>query len=298
MKKPLIALCVVIIVCSIFAVSLLQNQPSINDNAQPTTQTTPQTSPQTPANSTIDSTLQNAITNAVNFLKQTQDPTGLLMLNVLYRQFGITEFNTSLQSFDQILDSNHEPINRVFRRIADHNNQVYPDDFKAVTDQLDRVTVPALYSDVMELPDNYLERLTNARDDGFYYAQKSTENSGCYLLTHALLAVIWLEENNCDLQLPDDFKETLYMENAGLIGDGSKVNDIQLEAAAFLYEGGQGDLVSDEFVQNVLAAQFIDGGWAISQDVPSNTYWHPTVLALMILLHVAYPAQEYPPMLA
>jgi hypothetical protein len=223
---------------------------------------------------------------------------GLLMINVLYRQFNITEFNDSLQRYDQVLAANPEPINRIFRRIADYNTSaVLLEDFNSVTDQLDRITVPALYSDRMALPDDYLSQLTDAMDSGAIYAQNRI-NSGCYLLTHVLLATIWMQNNHCSLQLPEDFTSALYQDNAALIGDGSHVDDIELEAAAFLYQAGQGNMVSDAFVQNVIAAQFTDGGWAISQDTPGNTNWHPSVLALMILLHVEYPAASYPPMLA
>jgi hypothetical protein len=210
--------------------------------------------------------LQQAVKNAITYLKQTQNPIGLLMLNVIYRQFGITEFTDSLQRYDQLLAANPDPMSRIFRRIADYNNSaVQPDDFNSVTDQLDRITVPALYSDRRTLPDDYLSQLIEAMDSGILYAQQSTKNSGCYLLTHALLATIWLQNNNCNLQLPEDFTSTLYQANAALIGDGSQVNDIQLEAAAFLYEAGQGNLVNPTFVQNVIAAQFTDGGWSATR---------------------------------
>ncbi len=300
MKKPLIALCVVIVICSLLTVSLLLKLPSAPSEGEPQTseQPTPQTTAQTTPQPT-DPALQQAVENAITYLKQTQNPIGLLMLNVIYRQFGITEFNDSLQRYDQLLASNPDPISRIFRRIADYNNSVVqPEDFNSVTDQLDRITVPALYSDRRTLPDDYLFQLTEATDSGILSAQQSTKNSGCYLLTHALLATIWLQNNNCSLQLPEDFTSTLYQANAALIGDGSQVNDIQLEAAAFLYQAGQGNLVNPTFVQNVIAAQFTDGGWSATQDTPSNTDWHPSVLALMILLHVEYPAASYPPMIA
>jgi hypothetical protein len=246
--------------------------------------------------------MHQAIKNAITYLKQTQDPTGLLMLNVIYRQFGIVEFNNSLQRYDQLIASNPDPLLRIFRRIADYNNSaVKHEDFNSVSDQLDRLTVPALYSDRRELPDDYPSRLTEAMDSGFIYAEHSI-NSGSYLLTHVLLATIWLQNNQCTIQLPKDFTSTLYQENARLIGDGLQVDDIELEAAAFLYQAGQGNFVNPVFmqifVQNIIAAQFTDGGWSASQDTPSNTSWHPSVLALMILLFVEYPSQSYPPMIA
>jgi hypothetical protein len=275
MKKLLIVLCVVIVICSLLTVSLQLKFISAPSDDEP----------QTPLQPT-DEALQQAISHGIAYLRQTKEPMGLLMLNVMYRQFGIAEFNDSLQRFDQQFAANPDPISRIFRRIADYNNTAQPNDFLSVTDQLDRLTVPALYCDRIPLPDDYLSQLTDSA------------NSGSNLLTHALLATIWLQNNNCSLQLPKDFKSTLYQDNALLIGDGSRVDDIELEAAAFLYEAGQGNLVNPVFVHNVIATQYTDGGWSTTQDTPYNTNWHPSISALMILLYVEYPATTYPPMIA
>lgn len=311
MKKPLVGACCVIVICSLLTVSLLLKPPSASSDGEPQTSaqpkppTTAQTTPQPTPISTvqpIDPALQQAVKNAIAYLNQTQDPMGLLMLNVIYRQFGIVEFNDSLQRYDKLLASNPDPWLRIFRRIADYNTSaVRPEDFNSVTDQLDRLTVPALYSDRISLPDDYLSQLIDAMNTGFSFAEQSS-NRGSYLLTHALLATIWLQNNHCSLQLPEDFTSTLYQKNAALIGDGSQVDDIELEAAAFLYQAGQGNLVNPDFaqyfVQNIIAAQFTNGGWSATKDTPGNTHWHPSVLALMILLHIQYPAASYPPMIA
>jgi len=296
MKKSLIVLFVVIVICSLLTILLLLKLPSAPSDAPalPTPISTVQ-----PTNQA----LQQAINHGITYLRQTEHPIGLLMLNVIYRQFGIAEFKDSLQRYDQLYASSTDPLIRIWRRIADYNTPaVQPKDFNSVTDPLNRLTIPALYSDRISLPDDYLSQLTDAVELGFIYAAKPTNdgsiNDGAYLLTHALLATIWLQNNNCSLQLPENFTSTLYQMNAALIGDGSQVDDIQLEAAAFLYQAGQGNLVNPAFVQNVIAAQFTDGGWSATQDAPYDTNWHPSVLALMILLHVAYPAASYPPMLA
>jgi hypothetical protein len=265
---------------------LPENSPS--DTSQNQTQTNLQTlpngqqSPQRPANRT----LQEAVGNATNYFAQTQEPYALLNLNVLYRRFGVAEFASSLQRYDQLLlaNPNTAAMLRLFHRIADYNNPL--PDFGAVTADVDQITVPALYSDRRPLPDDYLLKL------------KDAANSGDYLLTHALLATIWLQENHCELPVPDDFKQSIYNATAALIGDDSVVTDLEIEAAALLYIAGQGTLVSDSFVQRVIAAQNYDGGWSHSSDVPVGSYWHSSVLALMLLLHVEFPAASYPPMLA
>ena len=331
MKKSLVAVICVIVLCSLLAVPLLLRPPLVasQDELQTTPkitpypdlksdpeeipQSTPQNTPQptqptptaspSPTSQKTDDKLEVAINNAITYLEQTNEAFGLMMLNVIYRQFGIQEFKNTLQRYDQLYASSTDPLIPIWRRIADYDTSaVKPEDFDAVTDPLNRLTIPALFSDRKSLPDDYVDQLTNAVATGFDDVSKSTDaaniNDGAYLLTHALLANIWLQNNNCSLQLPEGFISSLYEMNAALIGDGSQVDDIQLEAAAFLYEAGQGNLVNPNFVQNVIDAQFTDGGWFADQEAPYHTDWHPSVLALMMLLHVAHPATSHPPMLA
>jgi len=296
MKKPLTILFVVVVICSLLTALLLLKLSSSPSDAPALP--TPTSTVEPP-----NEELQQAINHGITYVNQVEHPIGLLMLNVMYRQFGIAEFKDSLQRYDQLYASSTDPLIRVWRRIADYNTSaVQPEDFNYVTDQLNRLTIPALYSDRKSLPDDYVSQLTEAMELGCFYASQPTDdgsiNDGAYLLTHVLLATIWLENNHCSLQLPEDFTSTLYQMNAALIGDGSRVDDIQLEVAAFLFQAGQGNLVNSVFVENVIAAQFTDGGWSAKQNSPSNTGWHPSVLAVMVLLYVAYPAASYPPMLA
>ena len=254
-------------------------------NTPQPTQPTPTTSPD-PTKENTDDKLEVAITNAINYIAQTQESYALLMLNVIYRQFDITEFKDTLQRYDEILSSCPQPPLKVFRRIANYNNTIDKTDLNAVVDEIDSITVRALYADQWSLPDNYPFVLINAKD------------SGGYMMTHALLATIWLQENKCNISLPDNFIKTLYYDTAALTETGLPVTDVALEAAAFLYEADQGNLVNPNFAENVVATQNPDGGWSLSSDTPSGSDWHPTVLALMMLLHIAHPAESYPPMLA
>ena len=302
MKKSLIVLFVVIATCILLAALILLKLPSAPIDTPGLPTPTPTSTP-TSTTQPVSQELQQAINHAIIYLNQTEHPIGLMMLNVIYRQFGIQEFKDTLQRYDQLYASSTDPLIPIWRRIADYDTSaVKPEDFDAVTDPLNRLTIPALFSDRKSLPDDYVDQLTNAVATGFDDVSKSTDaaniNDGAYLLTHALLANIWLQNNNCSLQLPEGFTSDLYEMNAALIGDGSQVDDIQLEAAAFLYEAGQGNLVNPNFVQNVIDAQFTDGGWFADQEAPYNTDWHPSVLALMMLLHVAHPATSHPPMLA
>jgi hypothetical protein len=232
--------------------------------------------------------LQNAITKAIDYSEEIRNPYELLMLNVMYRRFGITAFADSLQLYDQELSErpNEAPLLRVFRRIADYDNQLQPGDLDAVSVDIDQITVPALYCDRLSFSDRYADILEQATI------------MGGTLFPHIVLARIWTEDNGCEWPGPESSMETVYRGTAELIGDDPLVDDLKLEAAAFLYLGGRGSRVSDNFIDRVLATQNNDGGWSYSSDIQGESVAHATVLALMLLLHVQNPADSYPPMLA
>jgi hypothetical protein len=263
-RKLLIAICTVI-ACSLIAIPILLTL------SNPT------------------SKLDNAIQKAINYFQDFHEPYGLLMPNVMYRRFGIQEFADSLQRYDQeMLNLTYaETILRVFRRIADHDNQLQPGDMEAVAYDADKLTVAALYCDRYELPANYTDMFETAVLHGGSF------------LTHALLASIWIQENDCTLPFSQSYIDAIYEDNAALINNDAVVDDVELESAAFLYIAGQGSLVNQHFKDRVLAVQNEDGGWFFSSDDPDDTsYWHSTVLALMFLRHLKYPSNAYPPMLA
>ena len=211
-----------------------------------------------------------------------------MMLDVMYRRFGISEFADAPQIYDQAIEMNTQdaPIMRVFRRIADHDNHLQPGDLQSVTYELDRLTVPALYCDRYGLPDDYAAQLEQAA------------NLGDYMLTHAVLSLIWVQENGCAMQLLNGFTQSLYQATAALINNDGVVDDLELEAAAFLYLAGQGSLVDNGFVNRAIAAQNYDGGWRPASNTPDESNWHTTAVGLLFLLHVEYPAASYSPMLA
>jgi hypothetical protein len=264
MKRALLVVFCIIAVCSLLAVPLLLR----------------------PANP--PDALQRAVTSAINFIKGTSDPYALLFLDVMHRRFRIAEFADALQRYDQVVVEGwrEEALLRLFRRIADYNNQLRPGDFDAVYIDNDRLTVPALYCNRQGLPPNYTVMLDEA------------VRNGRYLLTHALLACIWIQENGCEVPMPDGFIEDMFHANAALIGDDPVVDDLELEAAALLYLAGQGALVDHAFVEHVIAVQNYDGGWLPSSDTAGESHWHATVFGLLILLHVENPSNTYPPMLA
>ena len=223
------------------------------------------------------------VANAINFLKSAREPHALLFMGLIHRRFGVKEFANALELYDEALPKHPEraPVLRVFRRMFDAGNPIQLEDWEHVTIQSDRLLVSALYCDRLGLPESFAEVLSRAVSQGRYAA------------THALLAWIWVQENGCQLAVPAGFLEEMYGTVAAIIDeDPTSVNDIKLEAAAFLCLAHQVHRVDLGFVRRVIAFRNEDGGWGRPVEGAGNPHessWHSTILALMILLHVRFP---------
>ena len=230
--------------------------------------------------------LQTKVDRAIRFLERTREPHALLFLDILHRRFGIEAFADSLARYDEVLTERPDeaPLLRVFRRIADANNPIDPDDWDHVKLPKDRLLVSALYCDRLGLPPTFADVLGLAA------------SQGGYALTHALLAWIWVQENGCKLVLPEGFVDRMIGANAAIINeDPLTINDLKLEAAAFLCMARESRRIHLGFVQRVVAIQNDDGGWGKPDEGagdPTESSWHSTILALMLLLHVSFPPAE------
>jgi hypothetical protein len=210
-----------------------------------------------------------AVARAIKFFDGSREPDALVWLAWMYKRFGIQEFADALQRYDEVLADQPQqaPLRRVLRRVADRNNPVNADDWASVVHPSDRITVSALYCDQLGFPPSFAEALTNAFSQGGYY------------FPHVLLAEFWIHENGCTLSLPRGFVDDVYRANAAIIhNDPTKVTDLTLEAAAFLYLAGQGALVDKVFLDRVTASQNSDGGWGEAPNQPGHSDWHSSVL--------------------
>lgn len=230
--------------------------------------------------------LRTRIANAVNFLQRVREPHALMFMGLMHRRFGIEEFADCRERYDAVLPDHPDraPVLRVFRRMFDANNPLVPDDWQHVTIQTDRLLVTALYCDRLGLPPSFAEALGRAVSQGGYAA------------THALLAWVWVRENGCELAVPDGFVDEMVGAVAAIIDDDpTSVNDIKLEAGAFLCLARRSARVDLGFVRRVIAFQNDDGGWGVPAEGagnPDESSWHSTILALMILLHVRFPGAQ------
>ena len=232
-----------------------------------------------------ETNVRTVVANAIDFINRTREPYALLFLDIMHRRFRVPQFADALKRYDEVLaERPHEaPRLRVLRRMADANNPLEPDDFAHVQVHTDRILVSALYCDRLGLPPDFAEALGKGVRAGGYHA------------THALLAWVWVQDNRCQLAVPDGFVEDMYRAVAAILDDGpAVVNDLKLEAASFLCLARQGKRVNPRFVQHVVSIQKADGGWGkpdvIDLAKPDQSSWHSTILALLLLLHVTFPA--------
>lgn len=229
--------------------------------------------------------VRNTIDDAIGFFSDSTEPHALLWLNVMYRRFGVEAFADAVARFDAEVEKRPDeaPVLRVLRRIADADNPVVEEDWEHVTKYTDRMLVAALYCDRVKLPASFPEVLDK------------TVRQGGYFLTHALLTHVWVRENRGELELPDGFVDDMHRRVAEIVNqDPATVDDLKLEAAAFLCLARQASRVDLRFVQSVVAIQNKDGGWGQPENVdpenPDGSSWHSTILALLLLLHVDFPA--------
>lgn len=208
-----------------------------------------------------------------------QDPIAYLSLAVLHRRFPIAAFADMRVRYLQALaaaEGDQRRLLQVFLRLLYPTAVCTPEDLAAVPEGIDRLTSRALHCDRLGLPADYDATMRQAIDDGGY------------LLTHAGLALKWIRENGCDTEWTRALEPVVLERLAAIPNADSRVTDLELEAATFLYYWGRDDLVPDGFVAAALAAQGEDGGWSPdSEQQPEARHWHPTSLALWMLLERA-----------
>jgi hypothetical protein len=228
--------------------------------------------------------VRTVIANGIRFINRTREPYGLWFMGMMHLRFKIPEFADALKRYDEEIAARPKeaPVLRVLRRLLDANNPLQPDDWDHLLIHTDQVLAAALYCDRLGLPESYADVLEKGVKAGGYHA------------THVLLAWIWLNDNRCKLAVRDGFVDDMHNAVAAILEDRPTiVNDLKLEAAAFLCMARQGKRVDPRFVVHVASIQRADGGWGKPDtphpDRPDESSWHSTVLALLLLLHVDFP---------
>jgi hypothetical protein len=231
--------------------------------------------------------VRTAVANGIKFVNDTREPYALWFMGMMHRLFGVPEFADALKRYDEVTAERPQeaPVLRVLRRLNDANNPLQPDDWDHVQILTDQVLATALHCDRLGFPPSYAEQLDRGVKAGGYHA------------THVLLAWIWLTDNRCKLDVRAGFVEDMYRAVAAILEfRPDMINDLKIEAAAFLCMARQGKRVDPRFFRQVVAIQRPDGGWGKldtpNPDKPDESSWHTTILALLLLLHVKFPAAQ------
>ena len=178
--------------------------------------------------------VHTAVARGIAFLNRTREPYGLWFMSMMHRLFGVPEYADALRRYDEVIATQQKEeaaVLRVLRRLNNTNNPTADWDYvKILTDQL---LACALYCDRLGLPPEFAATL----DKGV--------KAGGYAATHVLLAWIWLHDNGCRLTVRDGFVEDMFRAVAAILEDRPTiVNDLKLEAAAFLCMARQGKRVT------------------------------------------------------
>lgn len=223
---------------------------------------------------------EQAIRGAIGFLSNPahiNEHAAFYFLHFMHRRFGIEPFAGTSERYRELVPHAPKPFTGVdaFERIIDPSAR-RPEHLAPAMHVIDQFTVAALYCDQVPVGGDYEARM----------AQLATE--GGYALTHVAMAIEWLEENGCDppsAALRERVIETIA---AGLVPD-DRLDDTEIERAAFLYYMDRADLVPRAFLGSLLRAQNPDGGWPEfwPDTKGGGSHWHPTVLALWVLLESA-----------
>lgn len=204
------------------------------------------------------------------------DPIAWLSLAILDRRFELGAFAGLGERYREELAAAEGADRRklrVFLRLIEPGATVEAADLAAITEGIDLLTSRALHCDRLGLPED------------FELTLRSAIGTGGYLLTHAGLALQWIEENGCDTPWSRRLR-VLVVQRMALIPDADeRLTDFELEAATFLSYMDREDLLPPGFVESVLAVQRPDGGWSPDSALePEEVHWHATSLALWLLL--------------
>lgn len=243
-----------------------------------------------------DPTIGKAVDQGVAFLRvndEVIDPLHLATLDYLYRNWGIDGLADAGDLADEVLAEvaagapwthDYGDTNQILdlRRLVDPSwrqpppGPIEPPGFALMA--------AALYCDVQPL---------DADDLALW--DEEVERGG-YLATHVLLAWSWTQALGCDDpaigQAGRRAEAAVRAEFIELTASGAAteiVTDLTLEQAAFLAEVGAEDVLTDQWVDAVVAAQGPDGGWDLNG---AGSHWHPTLLAVWVLSAASGPGSE------
>lgn len=222
--------------------------------------------------------IKKVIDKSVNFFKNKDkiDAQSYLLLDYLIRKYEIPLSIDSRKAKNAFNENNLNSSFTFFYRIIEPEaiKVVVPDTFNIPMEQS---LVRALLCKEKPVDEKFLDFL------------EAQINSGGYPLTHAVIALIWLRENQCII----NEKRIKGMINTSInllleLAKKERYNtDIGIEAMAVLCYTNNYKKVTPFMISEVLKVQKANGSWAHSPET-TMTDEHTTILALWLLLGVEY----------
>ena len=228
--------------------------------------------------------VRTAVANAIQFVNRTREPYGLLFMDLMHRRFEVPQFADALERYDEVLAEGR----RRRRCCACCGASATPTTrFAPTTGSTCRSTRTECSSRrCIAIGWAYPRRSPKPSPKASERAA-TTPRTRCwpgsgFRTTAARCRSPRGSSRSCTAPSPRILEDRPTL-----------VNDLKLEAAAFLCLARQGARVNPSFVQHVVAIQKADGGWGKLDNAdaadPDGSSWHSSILALLLLLHVSFP---------
>jgi len=228
--------------------------------------------------------LKQSINNTIQYFENLENVEIATMFNYHYLQkrfnvkkvFPTELIDETLNKYDNIYIYSNALYYRLVNKDFTISEEALKNGFNNLTNE---ITLKSLYCGDYPVEANFLEILRSEADkDG-------------YNLTHSLLALQWLKENDCiDSEKNKKTEEYFIRKSIELINSAKEFDDLTIEAIAFVQYAGYHGLISEKWIQKIIALQQKDGGWKWSSK-HGKTSEHTSVVALWVLLEWLYPGK-------
>lgn len=202
-------------------------------------------------------------------------PFGFLIMDMLERRYRRLDYPEALDRFEarvaRLSDSGNLASAHLWSRLGRPGTTFDDEAYAAIVVPLDKIALRALYCDALPL-DSAWDEIARA---GLLHSD--------YGRTHVGFALLLAADLECPAPLDAETREQMLRDLARMTRE-READDVAIEAAVFLQHLGEGERVSDGFVNDMLAAQRDNGGWAWEPDREGGENWHTTSLAVWFLL--------------
>ena len=183
----------------------------------------------------------------------------------------------------KVFDKEEAKTTRLYKKLVDKNfifdTNIAEYQENTPINNLQYLMLNSLYCNQISIQDDFFQKIDKQNALGGYF------------MTHAVLAIHFLEANQCTHQ--QDLRSIKQTQSKLLKKEIDKPssNDLQYEAIALLKLIHPATSITPQWVQSIIQAQQEDGGW---QRVKSKqkTNDHTTLLALWVLLDSKYPKRQ------